>query len=108
MKPGSIVECIIDNPPYRKYVKPKTPYTVLEVINKGDCVETGDNGAKALADENGIILSEVCIPEIYYYELNMIMRQILPMKDFKELVPAIDNIEEHIKQNVQIFEPVTV
>jgi hypothetical protein len=106
MKTGSLVECIRKNPPYAKYIKPETPYTVLEIIKKGDIVAKGSNGFEALAGEDGIRLVEVYTPDVYWDEYDIIIQQLFPMADFRELVPCGLNVEEFINENlITIKEP---
>lgn len=92
MKAGSIVECI-DNSKFSKYVKLNTPYTVQTVIRKNELVSKSQTEL-AVAGEDGIYLVEVRLPDVIIGD--MIFENVLPMKNFRELLPSINKEVEEI------------
>lgn len=112
MGPGSIVHCIkhpsISAQIFGNLIKPEfnTNYTVREVFPKGTkagffigSIHAGDIYFKV-----DVIRLEEIVNEVMVFEGINIIEPFYAMEDFREVLPPIENIEEHINENIQEFE----
>jgi len=95
MQNQSLVECI-NNSGFEEFVKLKTPYTIRKIIKKGTIISTPFDIVAIITD--GVYLEEVIAPDIII--ATVIFERMFPLQYFRELLPPIANIEEHINKEV--------
>lgn len=99
MKIGSVVMCINPEKVNHKYIKGNTPYTVREIITKGQII-SHTKSHTLLAGENGIRLEEVIMPDVIIGDC--IIESPIPMKYFRELLPNVkQEVEEILNKQFQ-------
>lgn len=96
MKAGSLVECI-DNKEFPNFIQLKTVYTVRDIYNSGDYIQSVPKETYQVKYPF-IRLDEVVAQDVKMWHALLIDFP-FPMKCFRELLPSIPNIEEHIKEN---------
>ena len=96
MKVGSLVECI-DNKAFPNWISLKTIYTVRDIYNKGDYVESIPPNVYDL--NYPFIRVEEVVAQNVKMKHALLIDFPFPMNKFRELQPPIANIEEHINVN---------
>jgi len=103
MKAGSLVECI-DNKSFPDFINLKTIYTVRDIYNTGDYIQS--------LPENiyQVKYSFIRVDEVTAQNITMQYAVLIdfpfPMKCFRELQEPIANIEENINNNVLELETI--
>jgi hypothetical protein len=95
MKPGSLVECI--NNSNMEIVKMGTPYTIRQILKKGEVM--GNVGTHLII----IMTDAVYLEEVSEMMINIGVQNLerpFAIERFRELLPPIANIEEHINKEV--------
>ena len=106
MKVGSIVECI--NNSQEKCLQLNTPYTIREILPKGTQVRNSQEKLVSLTSVVTVRLEEIKHDEETIIMFSKVIFFDVPfhIEIFRELLPPIENVEEHINENT--LEPVLI